>query len=356
MTADARDLPCDSLSGASFAAHALSVPPNGRAARRPTRFQVLAGLASVAAITSAVFGSIGQRGAPAVTPEAPRVNGQTVSFSANYAVQAGIRLIEVRQTDFFPVISGAGTASLDPHEMAAVGASALGTVRRVAKYEGDSVKRGEVLAEIHSLPQARREAAASFSSRELPRSTLGISEVRSPLDGTVVERRVVTGQSVRGERVVFVVANLDRLALELLLDDAQALEIGDRVELSRDAAPGLHALGQVIQIAKLNEPGRRFGVSIRIDNRARSLRPGQAVSARLFASGATRALLVPNRALAWIAGRPAVFVADGPNSVSAADVTLGGGDGEQTEVRQGLRSGQRIVSDGVSTLKEASFL
>ncbi len=51
-----------------------------------------------------------------------------------------------------------------------------------------------------------------------------------------------------------------------------------------------------------------------------------------------------------------MFVSNGLNSASAATVTLGECDGEQTEVRIGLASGQRIVSDGVPNLKEASFL
>ncbi len=44
---------------------------------------------------------------------------------------------------------------------------------------------------------------------------LGVSLVRSPLEGTVIERRIVTGQSVRGERVVFVIADLNRLLLDV---------------------------------------------------------------------------------------------------------------------------------------------
>ncbi|MEI9948020.1 MAG: hypothetical protein WDO74_03325 [Pseudomonadota bacterium] len=80
------------------------------------------------------------------------------------------------------------------------------------------------------------------------------------------------------------------------------------------------------------------------------------MTARIFASNGGRALLIPNRALTWIGGQPAVFVTAGANTASAAAVTLGGCDGERTEVRLGLASGQRIVSEGVPALKQASFL
>ncbi|HEY3254935.1 MAG TPA: efflux RND transporter periplasmic adaptor subunit, partial [Polyangiaceae bacterium] len=258
---------------------------------------------------------------------------------------------------FSPVVSATGKASFDPEQVASIGASALGTVRRVAKYEGESVKRGEVLAEIGSPSQAGREAAGSLRAQQLPLRTLGVSLLRSPLDGTVVERRIVTGQSVRGERIVFVVANLDRLLVSLSVDEAQArgLLVGDRVELSRDESAGALSTGRVTEVLP-GPVGSKLQVRIGVDNRARGLRAGQAVNARIFASNAGRALLVPNRALAWIGGQPAVFVAAGVHTASAAAVTLGGGDGQQTEVRLGLASGQRIVSDGVPKLKEASFL
>jgi multidrug efflux pump subunit AcrA (membrane-fusion protein) len=97
-------------------------------------------------------------------------------------------------------------------------------------------------------------------------------------------------------------------------------------------------------------------VHVGVDNRTRSFRLGQAVSAKIFTSSRSRALLIPNRAVAWIAGQSTVFVSDGHNSVSAAVVTLGGCNGEQTEVQLGLAPGQRIVTDGVRTLKEESFL
>jgi multidrug efflux pump subunit AcrA (membrane-fusion protein) len=355
MTSDADDVHSDSLSGATIGSPALSVPPSLRPAGKRRWLAPTAWSAGVALLAGAVL-AYAQPEPDVGVPEACRVVGQTVSYSAGFAASAGIRTMEVREAQFSPVISASGKAILDPEQMAAVGAHALGTVRRVAKYEGDTVKRGDVLAEIGSPLQAGRDAARSLRARELPLGALGVSALRSPLDGVVVERRIVTGQSVRGERVVFVVANLDHLAADLTLDEAQTrdLRVGDRVELSRDALPSPLISGRVAQVSSAS--GGLRTVHVGVDNRQRALRPGQAVTARIFASSAGRVLLVPNRALAWIAGHPAVFVSDGRYSASAAAVTLGVGDGEQTEVRLGLASGQRIVSDGVPKLKEASFL
>lgn len=355
MTSDSDDVHSDSLSGATIGASALSVPPSLRPTRKPRWFALAAWAAGGAAIAGALVVYARTAREP-LLPEAFHVEGRTVSYSASFAASAGIRTIEVHEAAFAPIVSGTGKAAFDPERVAQIGASVLGTVRRVAKYEGDAVKRGEVLAEIGSPLQARRDAASSLRARELPHGTLGVSQLRSPLDGLVIERRIVTGQSVRGEHVVFVVANLDRLFVDVELDEQQAspLRVGDRVDVSRDAAPGACSAGLVSELSGAANGQRR--VRVGVDNRARGLRPGEAVTARIFASFGGRALLIPNRALASIAGHPVVFVSDGRYSASAASVTLGSGDGEQTEVRFGLASGQHIVSEGVPKLKEASFL
>jgi len=363
MTFDADDLThCDSLSGATIGTPALSVPPSLRPARRRSQSRWALFAAGVAAVLAGALGAYAHYLSPdALVPEALHVEGRTVSYTAGFAARAGIRTLEIREAAFAPVISVTGKTSFDSEHVAFVGASTLGTVRRVAKYEGDAVKRGEVLAEIGSPLQARMDAAASLRAREMPRGELGVSQLRSPLDGTVVERRIVTGQSVRGERVAFVVADLDRLSVDLAVEEARArtLRVGDRVELLRNDAAGpavtASANGRVFQVLASGAAGPRALVRVAVDNRGRTLRSGQAVTARIFA-GMAPAIVIPNRALAWIAGRPSVFVENGHNSASASAVTLGECDGEQTEVRLGLASGQRIVSDGVTNLKEASFL
>jgi len=354
---DEADPHCDSLSGTTLRAAALSVPPSVRPPPHE-RSPKLVRLLLVGALLVIVGFGVEQRGVPQlVPPETPHIEDRSVSYSAAFAARAGIRTMEVREAPFTPVVSATGQISFDPRLLAAIGANALGAVRRVLKYEGDSVKRGEVLAEISSPSQAGREAVGSLAARELPQGTLGVSRLRAPFDGSVVERRIIMGQSVRSESVAFVVANLDRLSLTLSVDEALArsLRPGDRVEIARDAARGSLATGSVVELDAA-PAGPKSRVRVEVDNRARGLRAGQAVTARIFASTTQHAVLVPNRALIWIDGQPAVFVSAGENAARAAQVTLGSGDGEQTEVRLGLAAGQRIVSDGVPTLKQASFL
>ncbi|HEY2733253.1 MAG TPA: efflux RND transporter periplasmic adaptor subunit, partial [Polyangiales bacterium] len=171
--------------------------------------------------------------------------------------------------------------------------------------------------------------------------------------------RVVTGQSVKSARALFVVANLDRLVFEVRVAESEAhvLAIGDRAELSRENS-GAAIEGKVSEIGLLTGPELGSGVLVRVavDNAARQLRPGASVSAIIHTSGSVRAVVIPTRAVVWIAGQPAVFVEHGHNAVGATPIGLGASSGELTEVSFGLASGQRIVSDGVQSLATESAL
>jgi len=354
------DRHCDSLSGSALGTKASPGTLRGAVFQDNRVVKLGRWLLASGALVAACFVAVMQRGSTQSPPELRLVDDHTLSYSEAFAAHAGIRTVEVREAAFTPVVLVAGNVSFDPEQVAVLNASALGTVRQVSKYEGDNVKRGEVLAELCSPSQARREARGLLQRHELPQHSLGTSLLRSPLDGTVVERRIVTGQAVRGESAAFVVANLDRLAIRVNVDEqrARGITVGDRVEISRDPALGSVGIGTVTDVAAgaSEESGSELRIRIGVDNRARRVRAGELVSARIFVSHAGRALLVPNRALTWIGGQPTLFVAASSHSASIAAVTLGRGDGEQTEVRGGLTSGQRVVSDGVLMLKDASFL
>ncbi|MEI9948022.1 MAG: hypothetical protein WDO74_03335 [Pseudomonadota bacterium] len=163
------DVQCDSLSAATLGAPALSVPPSLRPPSEKRAAKFAPWLVAGALLGAGGFGAARPSVPDLALPEALHVDGRTVSYSAAFAAHAGIRTMEVRELPFSPVVSATGKASFDPEQVAAIGAHALGTVRRVAKYEGDRVKRGEVLAEIGSPSQAGREPRAHCVHENFPR-------------------------------------------------------------------------------------------------------------------------------------------------------------------------------------------
>jgi RND family efflux transporter MFP subunit len=84
-----------------------------------------------------------------------------------------------------------------------------------------------------------------------------------------------------------------------------------------------------------------------VDNRDLSILPGQFARVRIIASGAYEALLLPDVAVATDQSRKIVFVVKADDTVEARPVALGPLDGGLRVIREGLKSDDRVIVDGL---------
>jgi cobalt-zinc-cadmium efflux system membrane fusion protein len=345
---------------------------------------------------------------PVVVRDVPRVEGDTIVLSPSFRERAGITFAKAERVPFKPTVRVVGTVALNPSFVAAIGTRVRGTLRRTFKYEGDRVSANEPLAEIESAElgeaqsgvvqaeaaltaaeiQARRESElldkglttareAEVAQTELSihRATLqaaqqrakafgggagfGVYVLRSPIAGHVVERNVSPGQSVDGTSVGYKVADLDHLWIELSVfeRDLPAVHVGDQVEVRPLASEGVKLPGTVAHVGEVIHPvSRSADVRITVDHPKVHLRPGQSVEAVITSGAAEReALLIPHDAVAYIDGKPTVFVAEGDSRVRFSTVRLGASDGTRHEVLEGVEVGQMIATTGVFALKSELF-
>ena len=197
------------------------------------------------------------------------------------------------------------------------------------------------------------------------------AQVRSPIDGVVLDRRVSTGQTVAATfqtPVLFTLAtDLSMMELDVDIDEADIglVHEGQTATFTVDAYPQRRFEAKLISVR--NSPKSANGVVtyqgvLTVDNRAMLLRPGLTATVDILVSEEKDALLVPNGALRFtpqakdasappvpqqkngeLAGRVWVLVADKPEP---RDVKLGRSDGRNTEVLSGdLKPGERIVTD-----------
>jgi cobalt-zinc-cadmium efflux system membrane fusion protein len=351
-----------------------------------------------------------------VNPNSPRVDGRSVVLSEETAQRLGIQTAVVRDAQLTPIIKVVGTVTFDPEYVAAVGTRLKGLVRRVARFEGDRVEKGELLADIDSpelgsaqasvlmfraqlkaaelnhareielegrgLTTAREveDAAATLEEfrakllaaeqqvsalggaavRDHQTSTIGLHQLQSPLAGTVVERFVSAGQSVEGHLTAFRIADLDHLWVELDVFERslQSTHKGDRVELRPLSEPNATIVGQVAYVGDQIDPSTRTAaVRVEIDNRERKLRPGQAVAAKIHAAvGASgKVAQVPHAAVTFVDGKPTVFVAESATRYTAVPVELGESDREDRQIMSGIQVGQKVVTEGVFPLKSELY-
>ena len=397
-----------------------SEAPPAPVEKRPGRWRKRAVLLGAAVtVAGGVIFVLQRRGEAAPEPvpmaDVPRVLGDQIRFSDAFAKRAGIRLEQVKVTQLVPVVAAVGTVDFNPEHVAAIGTRLRGLVSRVAKFEGDFVEAGTVLARVESAELGEAQAAVSMldaeqhaaelnaereaklaersltTARELEMAAveakkaslllgaaqqkvaalggsarikseqaLGAHEVRSPIKGTVVERNVAPGQFVEGQLVAFKVANLDHLWIELDVFERNLarISVGDRAELRALSGSADRLSGRVAKVASRIDPETHSAkVRIEVANYDRKLRVGQAVQATIHSSGGnlTPNPVAPSSAITFVAGKPTVFVAVGPNAVRVVSVELGVSDADETEILAGLSEGDQIVTEGAFGLKSELF-
>lgn len=360
-------------------------------------------------------GDAAPRPPAAMVSDTPRVQGDRIEYSEQFAKRAGVRTARVRHERLVPVIAAVGTIDYDAEHVAAVGTRLRGLVSRVVKFEGDAVGKGAALARIESaelgeaqatvsMLDAERQAAQVHAEREArlaerslttarevetatadakkaalmlsaakqkvqalsgsdappSQAALGAHELRSPIAGTVVERNVAPGQFVDGGLVAFKVANLDHLWVELDVFERNLAQIrvGDTTELRPLSGNGPTLTGRVAKIASKIDPVTHSArVRIEVENRDRSLRVGQAVQATIQASGGKSEVraIVPTSAITFVDGKPTIFVVVGPRAVKVTSVELGAADNDETELLTPLAEGTEFVTEGAFAFKSELF-
>lgn len=353
-------------------------------------------------------------GEPIEPEDIPSVAGQQIRFSQRFAKRVGLKTAPVGEASVVPSVSVVGTVAFDPQHVAHIGTRLRGIVREVRHFEGDQVKKNEVLATVDSpelgeaqaavtslraeLEAAQQNVRREGSLVELKLTTLkeseqawsmferyrallraaehrvlalagvkpkqnqpiGIHTLTSPVDGTVFERRISKGQFIDGDFTAFVVGTLDRVWVELSVFEraVHMIRVGDQVQLRPLGSRGKPLHGQVARDVHVVEaPTRSAPIRVQVENRDRLLRPGQAVDASIKTSAAAEppGPVVPTSSIVYIDGDPAVFVADAPDTVHISKVQLGASDGQLVAVKNGLATGDQVVVEGTFELKSELY-
>jgi membrane fusion protein, heavy metal efflux system len=192
-----------------------------------------------------------------------------------------------------------------------------------------------------------------------PEALLRRQEVRAPMTGRVVERKVDLGMAVGRDNLeteLFVIADLDRVWVELAVSptDLPAVREGQPVSI---AARGIaeKADGKVVFITPIvDKDSRSARVVAEIANENGAWRPGSFVTAAIATGEQSVSVAVPTNAIQTIGTGKAVFVRTTEGFEKRVVVT-GRSNDRLTEVLTGLKAGETIAVTNTFLLK-AEFL
>jgi len=208
------------------------------------------------------------------------------------------------------------------------------------------------------LELEKSEMALSDAKEALAKATLSLrqaeidlehSKMTAPLDGIVLERLVNPGENTHHDQVVMKIGALNNVLLGAKISEEKihSVQLDLAAEASFPAFPGERFAGKVVKIDPNIDPvSRTFPAYVEIKNQDFRLKPGLSGFARIRRS-AKDVLAVPSIAIMNPSGEEAsVFVVDDTSHANLRKIHPGIVVDAMTEVRDGLKEGEKIVTVG----------
>ena len=184
--------------------------------------------------------------------------------------------------------------------------AALKTIAAVS-YIGPKFIHDYIDRKSFTLQQRQKELVESKTQLEIERRNLALAEIRSPIDGVVLERHQTRRQFLPGGTALLTIGRLDDLEVtaEVLTQRAAHIEPDDPVEIYGQALTDGPIQGKVFRVSpagfkKISSLGveqQRVNVAIKLDKRPERLGVGFRVYVRIFHDEAENAVTIPRTAM-----------------------------------------------------------
>ena len=193
---------------------------------------------------------------------------------------------------------------------------------------------------------------------EIAQHKLKECTVRAPIDGYVAKRYVNLGETVTPLSVAPCVVLIDasECKVEASVGDSYQAMVrnGQEVRVRVDGIPDRVITGHVAYVGKTIDPvTRTFTVRVVVPNPDGKLRPGALARLKVLLARRRNVVAVPNGCIMRRAGRHIVFVAASGKAV-ARRVKLGLEGERLTEITEGLKPGETVITEGTEALEDGS--
>lgn len=285
---------------------------------------------------------------------------------------------------------------VEEREATAVSFTTMGVVRRVLVSEGQTVSRGQLLAEIDdtqarnllsgaeaamrqasdalerygmlhengSLPEAQwvevqSKVAQAQSQLEVARKNLADCRLTAPVGGIVGRKLVGAGETALPSQAVVSILDVSSVKVKVAVPEAEigSISANTPTSIKVEAINGSYQGGRIEKGVAADALTHTYDIRINVANSDRKLLPGMVANVRFTGDGSQPAdsRMVPVTAVQRRAdGTLFVWTVDQHSRVHRTTVTIGQTEGNNVRVKSGLNVGERMVTEGYQKLSEGT--
>jgi membrane fusion protein (multidrug efflux system) len=295
----------------------------------------------------------------------------------------------VQRQPFVNSVEALGTTRAN--ESLTLTANLTDTIRRVNFDDGDYVTSGQVLVELTSeeegaqlaearanleeaqrrlrrledldeqgiaatsdVDQARSEAAAAKARLNTVLARLEDRLIRAPFSGVLGFRQVSPGTLLTPGEAITTLDDVSQIKLDFTVPETvlSLMQPGNKIYArsvswaDRDFEGIVRAVG-----SRVDPVTRAVVVRAIIDNEDRALRPGMLLTVKVITE-VRPAMLVPEKSVVQVSDSAFVYVVGTDQTAKRTLVQLGARQPGVVEITDGLKEGDRIVTEGIIKLRD----
>lgn len=348
------------------------------------------------------------KGESSASEREAKKNEQGLTLTEKEMAAAGIKVAEMQEQQVNEQIVVTATIQANQNKFAQVAPRVAGRVTKVMVNQGEKVKQGQPLALIDSIEvgeaqsayaQAATEQALAKTSMERAeklyadqiiaqkeylrvradfekakavlraasekRQALGVGgqgtgrdgvsvfAVSAPFPGMIIDKKAVLGELAQPDKSLFSIADLSTVWIETNLyeKDIGKVRLGAPAVITVAAYPGENFNGKVTYVSSvMDKESRTIRARVEVPNSDGRLKLDMFADAAITATGATKAMLLPDTAVVLVQGQPTVFVQEA-GGFEARAVDLGDKLRNRVVLKSGVQPGENVVTSGAYALK-----
>jgi membrane fusion protein (multidrug efflux system) len=236
--------------------------------------------------------------------------------------------------------------------------------------EANAISKQEYANAVAAQKQAQAEVASGKAAVQSAQINLNYASVTAPISGRIGRALVTEGALVgQGEATpLAIIQQIDPMYVNFTQSASEALALRRAMEQGRlKRVAGTEAAQVRVLLedgSEYPQPGKLLFADLTVDagsgqvtlraevpNPGGALLPGLYVRVRLEVAKAGNAVLLPQQAVTRTSTGDTVMVVGADGKVAQRPVKLGGNQGSQWIVMEGLRAGEQVMVDGFQKLR-----
>jgi membrane fusion protein (multidrug efflux system) len=232
----------------------------------------------------------------------------------------------------------------------------------------DAIAKQQVDYADAALEASKRQVAAARAAVNSVRANVNFSTIVAPFSGTIGISNVKVGTSVvAGQSVLNTVSTDNPIAVDFAVDQKEIYRFAQLQQQKANAKDSSFMIAFGADVYPY--PGSISLIDRAVDaqtgtiktrlvfpNEKGLLKPGMNTSVRVKNSSAQQSIIIPNKAVSEQLGEFFVYVVGDSSKVTQKKVLLGKQIGSSIIVRDGLKQGDKIVTEGVQKLREGAAI